>query len=407
MRRTALSIGAGAGMASFAMNFWWPFLPLYLRQLGASSDAEALFWMGIATSTQGFARLVSGPIWGVLADRFGRKLMFVRSLYAASLTTVIAAVATEPWHIVVALSAQGLLSGFIPAAVALTSVSVPDRDLNRSLGTVTGAQFLGGTLGPSAGALLAAWLGYRGAIWISAALPAVAATWVAVAVVRDRISSSAGQGHRIAEGRRPRGAMLRQFDATFYVAVFLYFGFFALNQFVRVATPIALKELGDEASARSAAGLSFSLAGAASVVGVVGIARMAPGRWSLRSTLVGFCFGAAAANALLGAAGGIPSYIAVFTVISLINAASMPATNTLIAMSADHSVRGTAFGLASSAQAVAFVVGPMGAAAFAAYSLQAGFVVVGSCFVALAAIARFGIRDRAVAPEGAATPGLP
>src|SRR5512144_1850767 len=142
LRRITLSIAGGAAVASFAMNFWIPFLPLYMRQIGATSNADALLWVGIATTTQGIARLVSGPFWGVLSDRYGRKLMLVRALFAATLTTVVASFATAPWHIAVALGAQGLFSGFIPAAIALTSVSVPDARLNRSLGTVTGGQYI-------------------------------------------------------------------------------------------------------------------------------------------------------------------------------------------------------------------------------------------------------------------------
>ncbi|NJD65508.1 MAG: multidrug efflux MFS transporter, partial [Chloroflexi bacterium] len=190
-KRIILAIASGAFLASFAMNFWWPFLPLFLRQIGATSDANALFWVGVATTVQGVARLVSGPIWGVISDRYGRKLMLVRALYAATLTTAIAAVAHAPWVVVVALSMQGLFSGFIPAAIALTSVSVPDERLNRSLGVVTGGQYLGSTLGPAVGALLAIGFGYRGAIVASAVLPALAATWIIVAVPRDSVAPRA------------------------------------------------------------------------------------------------------------------------------------------------------------------------------------------------------------------------
>ncbi|MBE0609305.1 MAG: hypothetical protein IH609_07990, partial [Dehalococcoidia bacterium] len=48
-KRIILAIASGAFLASFAMNFWWPFLPLFLRQIGATSDANALFWVGVAT----------------------------------------------------------------------------------------------------------------------------------------------------------------------------------------------------------------------------------------------------------------------------------------------------------------------------------------------------------------------
>ena len=94
--RVSLAIGSGTFLASFAMNFWWPFLPLFLRELGASSDAQALFWVGLATAIQGVARLITGPFWGVLSDRYGRKLMLIRALFAASVTTVIAAAAHAP-----------------------------------------------------------------------------------------------------------------------------------------------------------------------------------------------------------------------------------------------------------------------------------------------------------------------
>src|SRR5690606_1122129 len=132
--------------------------------LGATSDANAVFWAGLATSAVGVARLVSGPVWGMLSDRFGRKLMFVRALAFASVTTAVAAFATEPWHVVAALSIQGIFSGFLPAAVALTSVSVSDSRLGQSLGYVSAAQYLGVTGGPAAGSILAALFDIRGSL---------------------------------------------------------------------------------------------------------------------------------------------------------------------------------------------------------------------------------------------------
>ncbi len=395
-RRIILAIASGAFLASFAMNFWWPFLPLFLRQIGATSDANALFWVGIATTVQGFARLVSGPAWGIISDRYGRKLMLVRALYAATLTTAIAALAHAPWVVVVALSMQGLFSGFIPAAIALTSVSVPDSRLNRSLGVVTGGQYLGSTLGPAVGALLAIGFGYRGAIVASAVLPALAATWIIFAVPRDHIArpapaTSSGPGQRRI---RLSVRWLRGFSTAFWIAVFLYFGLFALNQFVRVATPVALEDIVGASRARGVSGIAFTLGGAAAVAGVTVVARWMSGRASLRQTLIVFTFVSAAAMPALAVGQSAWLYGAGFLVFALVNAASMPATNTLIAETVEPARRGTAFGLASSAQAVAFMAGPMGAAAFASFSLPAGFLFCGAAFLALAALVALGIRER-------------
>jgi MFS family permease len=146
------------------MSFWWPFLPLYMQQLDGGTEAEALAWVAIAMAGSGIARLLSGPIWGVIADRYGRKVMFVRALYAATAVTLLAAAAREPWHLAVAFTIQGIFSGFVPAGIALTSVSVPQSRLMGSLGTIQGAQFAGNTAGPALGAIVAAALGLRGAM---------------------------------------------------------------------------------------------------------------------------------------------------------------------------------------------------------------------------------------------------
>ena len=57
-----------------------------MLQIGASDEADALFWIAVATTVQGVGRLVSGPIWGVLADRFGRKDMLLRCLIFATIS---------------------------------------------------------------------------------------------------------------------------------------------------------------------------------------------------------------------------------------------------------------------------------------------------------------------------------
>ena len=148
-RRTTLIIAAAAGATAMSFNVWYPILPLYALDLGAKSDADAVAWVALAITLQGVGRLASSAVWGFLSDRWGRKLMLLRALYLASITFGFAAAAQAPWHLSIALACQGMFSGFIPASVALVSVSVPDHRLNRSLSTVTGAQYLGTTSGPA------------------------------------------------------------------------------------------------------------------------------------------------------------------------------------------------------------------------------------------------------------------
>jgi DHA1 family multidrug resistance protein-like MFS transporter len=393
VRGTTYSIAAGVGIASLSTYFWIPFLPLYVQDLGARGEADAVFWVAIGSTTLGFARVVSGPAWGLVADRFGRKLMFVRALFFASITTLILVFAQEPWHIALAFAFQGLFSGFIPAAIALTSVSVPDSHMARSLGIVNGAQYLGSTVGPAIGAALAIVAGYRGAIVAAAVMPAMAALVVLFVVPADRV---AARQTEVTTTDGPGRPLWRTLTGQFYLAIFIYFLIFALQQLIRLVTPIALQEIEGTQDVAAATGVAFTLGGVASVLGVGLVGQGLVGAGRLRTALVVGSIASAGAHVLLAVVDAVPMFTVAFSVIALIQAMMLPATNTLIAANVPRDRRGTGFGIAGSAQAAAFLVGPMGAAAFAAISLDLGFMLIGGLFAALTLLLFLRLREPAL-----------
>ena len=386
------------------MNFWVPFLPLFAKELGATSDANALFWVGVATSGLGAGRLVSGPFWGVLSDRYGRRLMYVRALLFASGTTAIAAFATEPWHLAVAFACQGLFSGFIPAAVALTSVTVADTRLNSALSLVTGAQYLGNTVGPAVGAGLAILFGMRGAIVAAAVMPALAAVMVIFLVPRDIVRrpspapNEEGADASAPDGDGPQPSQVapsfwRMLSFQFFLALFFYFFLFATTQLIRLAAPIALAERAGGTDVEGMVGVAFTLAGVSSMVGVLFFGRryFTPGRFRLM--LAVGCVLTAGAHVLTAVSPQVIAFIAWFSLISLLQAAMLPASNTLIASNVHRDRRGTAFGIAGSAQALAFIAGSMAAAWFAAISMDGGFLILGGLFLAVGALMVVWLRE--------------
>ena len=394
-------IAAGAGIASFSMNFWIPFLPLYMRDLGVEGEARQLFWTALALSSNGIFRMIGGPIWGVLSDRFGRKPMFVRSLYAATVTTLIAAFAVAPWQITVAMACQGLLSGFIPAAIALTSVSVPPTRLTGALGNVQGAQYAGSTVGPAVGALIAGWVDLRGAIMVGALLPAAAATLVLLAVPHDRVVARSTEVTVRAHGWR--AALPRDVRGQFLLGLLLYFMIFTMIDLVRTGAPAALAALAAPASGTRATGIAFTISGLASVIGALGLARYVgrPGQFRVSLTIViAIC---AIAHVALGLAPTVLVFTAGYAVASLARGAMLPATNTIIAASVPPERRGTAFGIAAAVQALAFIVGPMSAALFATVSLSLGFVALGALLTVTAVVTFARLREPRLVEQHYAT----
>src|SRR5512140_3824437 len=253
--RAVTAIASATGSTSLLMNVWFPFLPLYMLQVGAKDDAAALFWVAVGASAQGAGRVIGGPLWGLVSDKLGRKKMFVRAVYFAALTSFVLAVINAPWQVGIALGLQGLLSGFVPAAVALMSVSVPDAKVRDALNAVSGAQYLGSAIGPAVGAAMALAFGYRGAIFSSGLLIAAVATAVIFVVPADSVRKK----ERDAKGA---AIALPPFKPTlqFALAILLYFSLFALGAFRTVATPIALKNIA-AANVTEATGLAFALGG--------------------------------------------------------------------------------------------------------------------------------------------------
>ena len=377
-RASVYVIAAAICATSMSYNLWYPFLPLYVLELGATSDANAVFWMSIALTAQGAGRLASSAVWGVLSDRLGRKVMLLRALYLGTFTFGVAAVAQAPWHLAVALFCQGFFSGFVPASVALVSVIVPDSRLNRSLSIVTGSQYLGSTIGPAVGAGLALLLSYRGSIAVAAVVPFIAGTAILLMVPRDQVPARPAPDDTSKPQMEPF-----HMSGQFKLAIGALFTLYCMNEMIRLATPIALKGLKGSEDVAGEAGLAFSLAGLVSAVSVLFLApRVFRGTPSGPPFLL-ICSIGCAGFLLVALAGGVPVYILGFLTIFLVVSAMVPALNTLIAANVRRSRRGTAFGVAGTVQALAFAVGPLAGAFFAAVSLDAGFVAVALLFLAL------------------------
>lgn len=56
-----------------------PFLPLYVEQLGARTPAAVVQWSGIAFGTTFLGAGLVAPLWGSLADLYGRKPILIRA----------------------------------------------------------------------------------------------------------------------------------------------------------------------------------------------------------------------------------------------------------------------------------------------------------------------------------------
>jgi DHA1 family multidrug resistance protein-like MFS transporter len=165
-----------------------PFIPLYLRELGLTDTADVTRWSGLILAGPFMVSFLVTPLWGVLGDRYGQKLMVVRALLGSSVAYFgMAVAATVPglfaWRLVL-----GGISGFLAAGMALVSVTVPDGRRGYALGLLQAVVPASGLIGPLLGGVLADLIGYRAIFFVTGTVCALGGVVAAALLVEARVS---------------------------------------------------------------------------------------------------------------------------------------------------------------------------------------------------------------------------
>jgi MFS family permease len=172
-------------------QFFSPFLPLYVRELGVTEPGGIALWSGLLSAVTPAVSGFLSPLFGRLADRLGRKMMLIRSL--AGFVVIIAAMGlvTSVEQLLAARLLQGLFAGFTPMAMALASVAAPRDKVPTAIGMVQSAQLMSVAVGPVAGGYVASHFGIRYAFFVTAAMCALAL--VGLIVLFKEIGPGAGR----------------------------------------------------------------------------------------------------------------------------------------------------------------------------------------------------------------------
>ncbi len=137
-------------------------------------------WSGISLGVTPAITAVMAPAWGRVADRYGRKLMVVRSLAFFIVTMVAMAYVQQPWQVLALRTLLGFFAGYGPIAMTMAAESAPAEHMATALGWVQTAQRLGPALGPVIGGVLAQTVGLRRSFLAAAVFYVCALALVAV-----------------------------------------------------------------------------------------------------------------------------------------------------------------------------------------------------------------------------------
>lgn len=153
-----------------AMTLLLPFLPLYVQQLGVSEPAAIARWSGIAYGATFFTAALTAPLWGKLADRYGRKLMLIRASLGMAVAMSLIGIATAPWQLVALRLLAGLLGGYASGSTILVASQTPKSQTGWALGILASGIMAGNVVGPLLGGALPPLIGIRHTFWLTGAV---------------------------------------------------------------------------------------------------------------------------------------------------------------------------------------------------------------------------------------------
>ena len=142
-----------------------PIMPYFVTHFGMSALV-----VGILMSTFSFCQLVSGPVWGNVSDRIGRKWVLIISQIGATIGWAMLAYAGNIFWVFVARIIEGISGGNIGITQAYVADLCEPKDRARAFGLIGATFAMGMIFGPVGGGLLFARYGFSAPFLAAAAL---------------------------------------------------------------------------------------------------------------------------------------------------------------------------------------------------------------------------------------------
>ncbi|KWX75970.1 MFS transporter [Paenibacillus riograndensis] len=155
----------GVGMSQIA-----PVLPLYIQQLGVENPASIARLSGIAFGITYVISALFSPIWGLAADKFGRKPMLLRASLGMAVIIGCMGFVHNVYILIGLRLLQGTITGYGTACTTLIATQTDKEHAGYALGTLSTASIAGSLLGPSLGGFIAENMGLEDTFFLTGAL---------------------------------------------------------------------------------------------------------------------------------------------------------------------------------------------------------------------------------------------
>lgn len=370
-------------VAGFSLVY--PFMPLYVEELGVSTRGSVAFWSGLVFSAQAVTMMLSSPVWGAVADRYGRKPMLIRATMGGAVMVAMMGFAQSAEQLVLIRTFQGLLTGIVSATSAMVAATVPKEKSGESLGLIQTGLWVGAAVGPLIGGLVSEAFGYRASFWFTGAALALAGVAVIFWVQEDFEPPPAEKRVKFWASYRN---LLRAPDMPS-----LYWVSFLQSVGRSVTMPLLafffVELLSSNEGAAVLSGLSIGAKAAIGSVSAVYFGRLSDRIGHEKVLTAGAVF-AILVYVVQMFVTNAWQLLFLQALIGVSAGSIMPATSALLNLRTPQGAHGTTFGLSNSVSAAGRMVAPMlGAAVFPLIGMRGVFGVVTAVYIVLALAALY------------------
>jgi MFS family permease len=368
-RRNILA-AAGAGCIGFTgFTLVMPFLPLYIAELGTTDIGEIALWTGLTLGATPTVTAISAPLWGRVGDKYGSKILVIRSLVAFILTKAAMAFVTAPWQLFALRALLGVFAGYGALTISMAAQSAPKERMAYAIGTVQTGHRLGPAIGPVIGGVLAPTVGLRNSFLVASVFY-VAAMLLIIFVYEEPRQARAEKAVR--GGWEVFTQLIRQ--PGFLLALFVIFGLQTVDRSFGPVLPLFVSQVGvSDARIPIVAGVLFSVAALSAAVG----SQLAPRLLKRRAATRVIVIGAITAAIALGAIVVAPSLLVLGVAIVIAGVAMGSSTTAIYSVAGGllpPDAHATGFGIMTTASLMGLAVSPVAAGLIGSAGLRIVFV---------------------------------
>jgi DHA1 family multidrug resistance protein-like MFS transporter len=386
----AAATAGGIGFTGFTLVM--PFLPLYIAELGTTDIGEIAMWTGLTLGATPAVTAISAPLWGRVGDKYGSKVLVLRSLTAFILTKAAMAFVTAPWQLFALRALLGVFAGYGALTMSMAAQSATRDKMAEAIGTVQTGHRLGPAIGPVIGGVLAPLVGLRNSFLVAAAFYVVAMLLI-IFVYEEPVNRKATE--------KVRGGwdVFRELMSRpgFLLALFVIFGLQTVDRSFGPVLPLFVQQVGvDDSRIAFVAGVLFSLGAMSAAFGSQLGPRLLK-RYSAKAVIVAGALTAAVALAAIVAA---PSVVILGVAIVIAGTAMGTGTTTIYAVAGGllpSDAHATGFGIMTTASLLGLAVSPVVAGVIGAAGLRIVFVADVFLLLILAGLVFRGLQARSPA----------